>query len=56
MPGMDFRRNRLQFDDVVRRTTPVIEPSENAHRMAIAMFWGITLSIVLWGVFLAIVL
>jgi hypothetical protein len=56
MPGRDFRRNRLQFDDVVRRSTPVVEPSAHAHRMAIAMFWGVTLSIVLWAGFLAIVL
>lgn len=56
MSGADFRRNMAQFDDVVRKSAPAVQPGTQAHRMALAMFWGVSLSLVLWAAFLALVL
>jgi hypothetical protein len=56
MPRVENHFEKSQFDDVVRRATGTVQPDPASHRLAIAMFWGVALSLTLWGVFLAIVL
>lgn len=56
MPRVEFGQGESHFDDVVRRAGQGIQPGPASHRLAIAMFWGVALSLALWGVFLAIIL
>lgn len=56
MSSTDFQGDMAQLEDVVRKSGSTIEPGEHSHRMAVAMFWGVTLSVVLWAAFLVLVL